>query len=471
MSDANASTVSGAHERAPIRGIWWLLFGVGLVASLIMVFRFQPEGDQMNMLYHGWKFAFDGEWLQYGLNTSAGGDSPGGMLSLFVGLPLAVWPDHRAPALLVWVLGLAAYLILDRIVGRVLGPFGRVIFAVFYWINPWRVHFTSSLWNANYMIFLGSLHLWAAWQLRRRPRFWPSLVCVVIVGLGVQLHTSAVVLAFATLLLWWRGVIKVDWWGIAAGVAVVVASLLPWVFLVLERPEMIPGGTGFPFRNLVVVYPVLRGLLYLLRYPSLAVTGEVLDLDFYPNAPGYDSVSDAIATVVRVIGGLTILLSCASYRRILRRPRQMWSRPIPSIGDRAWLRRYLFWTLSGAVCAFAFSPTTVMFWQGFPVMHAAVLVTVLFIVSVDRSQHVRRLRGLLTGYAVLSLVVVCVLGVASHLFRPPGAPPAGPRPPREDYWNRMTYDHQMFHDLKLMERCRVIVDPEYGTWPNSFPDP
>jgi len=29
----------------------------------------------------------------------------------------------------------------------------------------------------------------------------------------------------------------------------------------------------------------------------------------------------------------------------------------------------------------------------------------------------------------------------------------------------------MFHDLKLFDRCRVMIDPEYGQWPDSFPDP
>jgi hypothetical protein len=55
-----------------------------------MVFRSQVEGDTLNMLARGWRFAFAGEWLQYGLPTSAGGKSPGGLLSLLVGLPLLV---------------------------------------------------------------------------------------------------------------------------------------------------------------------------------------------------------------------------------------------------------------------------------------------------------------------------------------------------------------------------------------------
>ncbi len=438
-----------------------------------MVFRSQVEGDQLNMLYLGWKLAFAGEWLQYGLNTSAGGDSPGGVLSLLVGLPLAVWPDYRAPALLMWVLSLAGYLVLDRVVGRALGSSGRVVFAVLYWLNPWRIHFTSSLWNPNYMFSLGAVHLWAAYRMRQRPGFWSSFVCVLIVGLGVQIHTSALVLAFATALLWWRGAIRLNWWGIAAGVFAVVASLMPWLLLVVAEPTRLPGGTGFPFRNLVTVYPVVRGVLHLLRYPSLALPRQVLDLDMSPETAGDDLVSSMVGSILVVLGVFTVLLPCASYRRLLRRSRLLWQRPASAMSERAWLRRYLYLSLAGGLLAFAFSPTTTMFWQGFPVFHAAVLATVLFVMAVGRSRHRRRVRRWTSAYAVVTVVVVCVVAVASPLFRPVGPrPPPGPPPvDRDDYWQRMRHDHPMFHDLELLDRCRVVIDPEYGSWPDSFPDP
>jgi len=450
-----------------------LLFGVGLVISFVMVLRSQVEGDQLNMLYHGWMLAFRGEWLQHGLNTSAGGDTPGGLLSLLVGLPLMVWRDHRAPAMLVWLLGLAGYLILDRVVGKVLGDSGRLAFAVFYWLNPWRVYFTSSLWNANYMIFLGSVHLWAAWRLRERRRFWASFVLVIIIGLGIQLHTSVIILTFATALLWWRGVVRVNWWGVAAGMLAVAVSLVPWMLLVVHRPEIMPGGNGFPFRNLLLVQPVLHGLMYLLRYPSLAVPSQLLDLDFEPARYAIGGVSSAIAAILTVVGGVTVLLSGASYWRFLRHPKRMWQNSkLTAVGACSWLRRYVFWTLAGTLIAFAVSPTTIMFWQGFPIFHAAVLVVVLYVATVARSRHRLRMRRLVACYVLVSLVVVCAVGVAGPLFRPPGLPPPpGPPPTEDDYWNRMRYDHPMFHDLKLFDRCRVMIDPEYGQWPDSFPDP
>jgi hypothetical protein len=222
---------------------------------------------------------------------------------------------------------------------------------------------------------------------------------------------------------------------------------------------------------------VLRGLLYLLRYPSLAVPGQVLDLDFAPEATGDDALSSLVSVILTVLGGVTVVLSCASYRRFLRGARRMWRFPAPPATNRIWLHRYLFWSLAGAVLAFAFSPTTTMFWQGFPIFHAAVLVAVLFVDSVGRSRrrsllHRSLLRRSIAAYVVLMLVMVCVIGLASPMYRPPGPqPPPGQPPDRDDYWNRMRYDHPMFHDLELLDRCRVVVDPVYGGWPDSFPEP
>ena len=124
-----------------------MLFVLGLVLSLAMVARARFDGDQFNMLARGWTLAFAGEWLQYGMPTSAGGMSPGGLQSLMAGLPLMVWADGRAATLVVWLLGVAGYLLLDRAFGPALGPRGRLLLALVYWLNPWRLHYNSILWN------------------------------------------------------------------------------------------------------------------------------------------------------------------------------------------------------------------------------------------------------------------------------------------------------------------------------------
>jgi hypothetical protein len=63
-------------------------------------------------------------------------------------------------------------------------------------------------------------------------------VLVLIVGMTVQLHMSAMVLAAMSLMLWWRGLVKLSWSGVATGALPTAASPVPWVQLIVERPEL-----------------------------------------------------------------------------------------------------------------------------------------------------------------------------------------------------------------------------------------
>ena len=450
------------------RTVWWVLFVAGLALSLAMVARTRFDGDQFNMLARGWTLAFAGEWLQYGMPTSAGGMSPGGLQSLMVGLPLMIWADGRAATLLLWLMGVAGYLLLDRIVGRSLGPRGRLLLTLVYWLNPWRMHYTSILWNSSYMFFFGAVHAWCAVAMRHGRRFWPSLLMVLCVGLGLELRTAALALAFASVLLWWRGVIKVDWWGVAAGSSLVVASIFPWILVVSARPDLLPGGPGFPFRNLVLVLPMLRGLIYLLRYSSLALPERVYEIDLAPDATADDPASAVLRVLLVALGWLTVLLPVLAYRRFLRAPRAPWRRLPAAVGDRQWLRRYALWTLAGAMIAFAVSPTSVMFWQGFPVVHAAVLPVVLFAEALVRSGRIVPRRRALVGAVVTVLAVNALIGWASPMFRAPGPLRPGASGTEASFVRRLSVDHPMFHDLGLHERCGLAIVDQGGWMPDLF---
>jgi hypothetical protein len=466
--------VSGATENerqlstAGTRSLWWVLFVAGLALSLTMVLRSRFDGDQFNMLARGWTLAFAGEWLQYGMPTSAGGMSPGGLQSLIVGLPLMVWADGRAATLLLWLMGVASYLLLDRTFGRRLGPQGRLLFALVYWLNPWRMHYTSILWNSSYMFFFGAVHAWCAVAMRHGRRFWPSLLMALCVGLGLELHTAALALAFASVLLWWRGVIKVDWWGVAAGSSLVVASIVPWILVVSARPDLLPGGPGFPFRNLVLVLPMLRGLIYLLRYSSLALPERVYELDLAPGATADDLASAVLRVLLVALGWLTVLLPVLAYRRFLGAPRALWRRLPAAVGDRQWLRRYALWTLAGAMVAFAVSPTSVMFWQGFPVVHAAVLPVVLFAEALVRSGRIVAGRRALVAAVATMLAVNALIGWASPMFRAPGPLRAGASGTEASFVRRLSADHPMFHDLGLHDRCGLVIVDQGGWMPDLW---
>jgi hypothetical protein len=455
-------------DETTFRKLWWVLFSVGIAISLVMVYRSQLGGDQINMLIRGWFFAFD-DWQHVGQPTSAGGLAPGGLIGLLVGLPLKIWPDDRAATLLIWILGVAGYLILDRLVGRAFGNRGRILFAVFYWLNPWRMHYTSSLWNTNYMFFIGAIHAWCAHRMRERRAFWATFVMALIPPLSFQLHAAAAIFGFASILLWWRRVVRVNWWGVAAAVVATVLCYLPWFLTVAGQQEIIPGGTGFPFRNLVLVLPFVKGVIYLLRYASLALPGRVYGLDLVPASSLDDAISGVLSIALVTLGWLSFLLALVAYRRLIRGRRRLLTRRDWAGNDRLWLRGYVLWSLGGALIAFAVTPTSVMFWQGFPVFHAATLVVVFFMVTALRSRRAATAHRLTAGWLAASVAVSILIAIGSPMFRPHARPNG--HDPSGGHVQKIKRDHPFFHDLNLYERLDLEVVGEGGYVPDLLRKP
>ena len=172
---ATPGTRGRAALLGPIFSRLPVLFAVGLAISLVMVARSQVSGDQLNMLARGWLFTH-GEWVQFGMTTSANGKEPGGLISLLAGLPLLLWRDYRAPALLILASHALAYFLLDRTLRGILSARERLLFCVLYWLNPWRLYNSAYLWPANWLFIFGAVHLWTVYRQRREPSFWLSLL-------------------------------------------------------------------------------------------------------------------------------------------------------------------------------------------------------------------------------------------------------------------------------------------------------
>ena len=447
------------HDRA----LRWVLVALGAGVGLVMVARCQVGGDQLNLLARGWLLAERGQWVQFGMPTSAGGLAPGGLVSLMVGLPLMIWRDFRAPALLLWLTHLGAFLLLDRTAGRALGRRGRLLLVVLYWLNPWQLYFSGHLWNASYMFLFGALHLATAWWSRERASFWASLLHVAAIGFAVQLHASAPVLAVASLLLVLRGHLRMSWTGAAAGAALVSASLLPWAMATLEAPRTLPGHEGFLLRGLILVFPVVRGILFLVRSGSLLVSAKLLRLDF---TPALGSASDAILTPTLVVLAwvvlpLTLLLPVAATLRLWRARRRWLLRQPPggSLPPRQWLTAYSVACLAAAVVSFALSPTTVMMWQTFVVFHAAVLPCVLLAGALLGSRRAALAARCVLAWAAVAVLLGAVMAVASPMYR------RGGRRPVEI---ELAADHPMLHDLGIAERCTTPVVGDGGWTPDLF---
>jgi hypothetical protein len=258
------------------------LFALGLALSLLLALRSQVGGDQLNLLARGWLLLERGEWVPYGNPSSSGGAVPGGFTALLVAAPMAIWRHHRAAVLGVLLAQVLAFALLDRWLAEALPRSQRRLFALVYWLNPWRLLLSGFLWNPGYLLLVGAVQAWSAWRQRHAPSFGASFALALALGLGFQVHPSVTLLGAATLLLLLTGHTHVRWGGVFAGAAVAAAALVPWAVAVWREPALLPVSEGFPFRGLLLVFPLVRGILYWLRHASLGLAGPEARFDFLP---------------------------------------------------------------------------------------------------------------------------------------------------------------------------------------------
>jgi len=460
------TTVISQHQDRRELARWTLfVFLVGLGLSMLLWLRSQVAGDQLNMLARGWLLIAEGQWISFGLPTSAGGKAPGGFTGVLVGLPLLIWQHHRAPTLIILAGNLVAYLLLDRVLAREMGAKARLLFAVFYWLNPWRLYHASFLWNPNYLLPLGALHFWTVYRQRVRPRFWESFLQIVTIGLAAQVHASVVTLVVLSLLLWWKGYFRFHWAAVALAIVVVTASLLPWALTVLQDPSLLPQATPQNGRLAQTAVSLSRGLGYWIRYPALIASSTILCLDFgfLPSAWTGDPIRHLIQGTV---GLFTLPIVLWANSRLWRGATGWWQRFANFDSFRQWLVGVIRWSLLGTLAACALTPTAVMSWQLLTVLHLTVIPLVLLSMDLIGKGRLPVVRAGVVTYAAVSILLVIAIGVGSPMYRCGGATcgamNADPPPLRAD--------HEMLDELAIHQTCLYEVNVPGGWWPDVLPE-
>ncbi len=418
----------------------------------------------MNLLARGWYLADEGRLIPYGNPGSGGGVAPGPATSVLVGLPLLVWRDPRAPVVLILAFHFLAFLLLDRVVRQCLCRRERLLFALLYGLSPTRLYFSGFLWNPSYLFLAGAVHMWTAYRQRGEARFLDSFLHVLVVGLAFQVHASTIILAFASLALFLRGGMKLHWPGAIAGAVAAGLTLVPYLEAIQQDPTLIPVGVGFPFRGLVFVFPLVRGLLNWLRYSSLSVSKEVTRFDLSgPLGEGVDAwLSPLLKGLALTAGVVTMIAALAAavwfYRR-LRQGHPPW-RFAPGAPQREWLEGYVLWCFVAAFVTFCIAPTTPMWWQVVSVTHAAVLPLVLWGAELSAGRWQKAVRRAAWAWGAASIALVVVTALASPQFRCGG---------RYNVVLDLVSDHPMFDGLGLRERCWFEVNDPDGWWPDALP--
>jgi hypothetical protein len=200
--------------------------------------------------------------------------------------------------------------------------------------------------------------------------------------------------------------------------------------------------------------------MYWLRYPSLSFGGDMTTFDFTPllgSAGHWFGLPLRVAAIS--VGVVSVAAPLLAAAWMWRRNRGRWRLPPSGISDRSWLHGYVLWTLAASVASFALSPTTIMAWQGFSVLHAAVLPLLLWTVPLLRSRRRAVVQRLVRIWTTVLVVLLVLMAVGSPRFRRGG---------RDAVRIAVHQDHPMFHELGILDHCSVTVDPASTWMPDVF---
>lgn len=373
------------------------LFYLGVIGGLLMslvFFQFQLlTGDQTQMLYKGYLGAYEGIWLSYGNAASAVGNVPGSLSAWLIGGPLLLWDSPYAPVLLLLAMRLVGFLLFDAVIRQVFGDRVRLLFLVLCWLNPW-FQYESLLYNPSYLFLFSAMHCWSAWHMRERASFWHMIVHLLAIGMAMQLHYSWPLLAVMSTYLFWRRILKVSWSGVVVAALLIGASLIPYAIEVMSNsqitqnvdPEARQRYIGW---GLVHVYPVLKSVLYWLRYGSWLFASKLVNDTQFIWLAGHEYLQLAAVWLWRLViygvGSATVLLAAKANWQLWKRlkPRLMRSDRAPVDGE-SWLGLYAVAAVLAVLVSAALSPIIFNYWHLMLIFPYALFPMLLLLVEWSR---------------------------------------------------------------------------------------
>lgn len=295
--------------------LFFSLFIIGLLFAILYSSQQIVTGNQEQMLDKGYLGANQGIWLSYGNAASTVGNVPGSLSAYIIGIPLKLWFSPWAPMVFLILLHICSFILFDAVIKKIFNPQIRLVFMLLYWFNPWFL-FENSLYNPSYLFFFTALHFWTAFHLRQKQSFVYSFLHLLAIGMAMQLHYSWPILVIISSFLFFRGIIKIQWLGILTATLVIFISLIPY-FQELQVNHVISQNIKSNDRYIgwggLHIYPVLKALLYWLRYASFLFTDK-LTLGATFSWLSTNPLVQAIAmyswrALLYVIGGLTLLFT------------------------------------------------------------------------------------------------------------------------------------------------------------------
>ncbi|MBD1559268.1 3-deoxy-D-manno-octulosonic acid transferase [Vibrio sp. S9_S30] len=346
--------------------LFFLILAVGTAFSIYYSGNQLLDGDQDQMLLKGYMGAYAGNWLPFGNYGSTVGNVPGYLSALVVGGPLLLWDSPWAPMVFLIAIRIASVFILDAVLKHYFSKPIRLVFVLLVWFSPW-MQYDNVLYNPSYLLFFAALHFWTAFKMREDVSFGYSFLHVLSIGMAMQLHFSWPLLALVSLYLLYRGLGKVSWTGVVCGVLVTGASLIPYFIEMANNEQIVQESDRYIGYGLTHVYPVLKSVLYWIRYGSMMFSNKAIANSTFEWITTIEFARLALVYIWKAwvfgVGAFTVVVSARYSWRLWKRVKPMIRNSEAVTTKEDWLPLYVFGVFAAILICAALAPITFNYWH------------------------------------------------------------------------------------------------------------
>lgn len=415
----NSKNIESSSLKGPALNIKLLNLGLillGLFFTVTFFVSLKLHSDHIQILNKVFLLSEKGIWSHYGNAGTGVGFVPGSFLTFVTAIPMQIYFSPYSAMAVIALFHLISLFLLKKVMVQAAKPLIVTDLLLLYWLSPWRVE-QAELYNPGYLFLFAALHFYTAFQMREK-NFWMTLLHVLAVGFCVQVHYSALILIILSFVLLFVRYFKVDWRAFSIGIGLVLLSLVPYMIDRLTNDQLgvtlNKSSDSYLGRNFVMVYPVLKGIVYWFRYGSIYYGRHIFsEINFAWIEPGFlqTAVSGVFHVLKWPLAAVTLIYSFMVQGRIFKK---LWNkelfrrtRLVRFEPEDRWQQyaAYMFVAMIIAVCL---SPVEFNHWH---------LILCFPIVTVLMTSHFNSLRQKLSKRTFrLLFVSVLLVFVAFDLF-------------------------------------------------------